>query len=80
MKKIKYILLFKHCLTKPKNLRGAAKQMVMKFCIGYGLQLYHRDSWFIIFCCRNIKTVFSNKKHQTKRFFNVKVKFIPEKS
>lgn len=54
MKKIKYILLFKHCLTKPKNLRGAAKQMVMKFCIGYGLQLYHRDSWFIIFCCRNI--------------------------
>ena len=29
MKKIKYILLFKHCLTKPKNLRGAAKQMVM---------------------------------------------------
>ena len=35
MKKIKYILLFKHCLTKPKNLRGAAKQMVMKFCIWF---------------------------------------------
>lgn len=69
MKKIKYILLFKHCLTKPKNLRGAAKQMVMKFCIGYGLQLYHRDSWFIIFCCRNIKTVFSKQKASNREIF-----------